>query len=366
MNHKRILAVLLALTLMLGMAACTKNEGNGGNEGGSNGNLPLYSQGIDENGFFEGVTAKDYVTLGQYKGIEVPASAVEVSQSQVESEVQSMISSFTEMKEVTDRPAQLGDFTNIDYAGYMDGEQFDGGTGNNPSLELGSGSFIGGFEDGIVGHNVGDEFDLELSFPDPYPNNPDLAGKPVTFHVTLNSISEQVDPVLTDAFVKEHFEADYGWTTVAGMRSGIEEELKRDALYNYVFTQIEDYEVSDVPEPMFQYEVNNMKAYYEQMAAMYGMTLEDFLSGMGMGTIDDLVEQSREQLTATARSSMIYQAIAETEGLSVTQEDIDAQFADTDEDSYNDIVEFYGMPYVKMILLSNKVAELVVDNVVIK
>ena len=365
MNHKKALALLLALALVFSMAACTKKNEESSGEA-TDGDLPVYSQGITEDGFFEGVTAKDYVTLGQYEGIEIPAAELEITDAEIDAQIQDLLSSHSETKEVTDRAAQLGDTVNIDYEGYMDGEQFDGGTGNNPSLTLGSGSFIAGFEDGIVGHEVGDAFDLELSFPDPYPNNPDLAGKPVTFKVTLNSISESVVPELTDASIKELFEEENGWTSIADMRAEVKEGLEEDAKYNYVFAQIEDFEVSEVPESVFQYEAANMKAYYEQMASMYSMTLDDFVAGMGIGTMDDIVEQAREQLTASGRSTLIYQAIAEDKGITVTQEDIDAEFADTDEDTYKQIVDYYGMPYIKMVLLGTKVADVIMDSAVVK
>ena len=204
MNMKKVLALFLALAMVFCLAGCKKDSGN--NDGGSDsGEVSAYSQYLDDKGYFEGVTAKDHVTLGQYEGIEVPASEIAVTQAQIEAEIAELLSEHSETKEVTDRAAKLGDTVDIDYEGYMDGEQFEGGTGNNPSLELGSGSFIDGFEDGIVGHKVGDNFDLDLSFPDPYPNNPDLAGKPVTFIVTLNSITETVEPTLTDAFVTLNF-----------------------------------------------------------------------------------------------------------------------------------------------------------------
>ena len=364
MNKKSILALLLILAMLFSLTACKKDSGDDG--GSESSELPAYSQGIDENGYFEGVTAKDHVTLGQYEGIEVPASEVAVTKSEIEDGIADLMASYSETKEVTDRAAQLGDTVNIDYEGYMDGEQFDGGTGNNPSLELGSGSFIDGFEDGIVGHKVGDNFDLELHFPDPYPNNTELSGKAVTFIVTLNSITETVKPSLTDSFVAEHFKEDYGYTTVAEMRSGIEEEMRENKIYDYVLTQVDNFEVSDVPESMVQYEAGCMKVYYEQFAAMYGMTLDDFVSGLGVANFDELTEQYREDLTASARTSLIYQAIAEDKGLSVTEEDVKEEFADMDDSEFNDIRDYYGMPYIKSVLLNSKVAELVRDTAVVK
>ena len=150
------------------------------------------------------------------------------------------------------------------------------------------------------------------------------------------------------------------------MRSGVEEELKEDALYNYVLTQVDNFEVSEVPESMIQYEAGCMKVYYEQFAAMYGMTLDDFVSGMGVSTFDELVEMYREELTSSARSYLIYQAIAEDKGLTVTDEDVAAEFADMDESSLNDIKAYYGMPYIKCMLLNSKVAQLIRDSAVVQ
>lgn len=365
MNKKRILAILLALAMVFGMAACTKDSGDNGGSGDS-ADLPSFSQGITADGFFEGVTAKDYVTLGQYEGISVPAALADISLADIQGEIDGLMSSYTDTKEVTDRPAQLGDTVDIDYSGFMDGEQFEGGTGNNPSLVLGSGSFIDGFEDGIVGHSAGDNFDLELHFPDPYPNNPDFSGKAATFVVTLNSISETVEPELTDAFVAENFQSDYGWSTVEEMRSNIAEGLRYNAIFDYVSAQIEDFDVSEVPESMIEYQINSMKGYYEQMAAAYGMTTDDLISAIGVGSLDELVEQYREQNVASARTYLINQAIAEDAGIKVTQEDIDEMFSDMEDSEFQEIVDYYGLNYIKFYILNQKVQDLLVDSAVVE
>ena len=364
LNMKKILALALALTMNFSLAACTKD--NSHNDDSDTSDLPVYSQGINENGYFKGVTAKDYVSLGKYEGIEVPADEVAITESDVEDEIQYMLNSYSETKEVTGRPAQIGDEVNIDYEGYMDGEQFDGGTGNIGDLVLGSGSFIDGFEDGIVGHEVGDNFNLDLNFPDPYLNNEELSGKAVTFIVKLNAIYETVEPTLSDEFVATHLQEDYGWKTVEEMKKGIEEHLREDAIYDYVLTQVDNFDVSDVPESMVQHEANCMKAYYVQVAEMYGMTLDEFISRMGASSFDDLVDLYRAELTSSARSLLIYQAIAEDKGMTVTDEDIAEEFADMDESSMQEIEAYYGMPYIRCMLLNSKVEQLVCDTAVIK
>ena len=275
------------------------------------------------------------------------------------------MSSYTESRDVTDREARLGDSVDIDYAGYLDGEQFEGGTGNNPSLVLGSGSFIDGFEDGIVGHNVGDNFDLNLTFPESY-GNEELAGKAVTFIVTLNAISETVDPVLNDSFVAEKLQEEYGWTTVSEMRSGIEANLKDNALYEYVLAEIDNFEVSEVPEAMVDYQAGCMKAYYEMMAANYNMEINDLISIYGFESMEEMEEAYREDLVASARQLLIYQAIAEDKGLTVTDKDVDAEFDGMDKDSVKDIKDYYGLPYIKCMVMSSQVAQLIRDSAVIE
>ncbi|MCR4804834.1 MAG: trigger factor, partial [Clostridia bacterium] len=349
-------------------AACTKSENkpeNGGQESGASvdqSDLPYYSQGIDENGLWLGVTAKDYVKLGQYSGVEISAKDIEPTDDDIDSALQSKLSAYEETVEITDRAAELWDTVSIDFAGYMDGVQFDGGTGTKDDLTLGSGAFIDGFEDGIVGHTPGEEFDLDLTFPDPYQNNPDLAGKPVTFHVKLNYIKGTKTPQLTDAFVKENF-GEEGVTTVDGLREATIQELRDEAVYAILSEKVESFEVSEVPESMVKYQEESMRQYYQMYADMYGMELEDFVSGMGgAASMDELIDTYHDELVDTARIYLIYQAIAEDAGLSITDEDIEAEFADTDADTYKQIVEYYGLNYIKCMLLNSKVGQYLVEN----
>ena len=150
----------------------------------------------------EEYVAESSVKLGEYKGIAVTVTEASVTDEEVENQIQQVLNSKAEYREV-DRAAQTGDQVNIDYKGLLDGEAFEGGTAEGYDLTLGSGSFIDGFEDGLVGAVKGDQKDLNLTFPDPYPNNPDLAGKEVVFEVTVNAVKERSIPELTDEFVKK-------------------------------------------------------------------------------------------------------------------------------------------------------------------
>ena len=150
--------------------------------------------------------AESTITLGEYKGIPVTVEAAQVTDEEVEAQIQQLLNASAEYVEV-DRAAQLGDQVNIDYTGYVDGEAFDGGSAEGADLELGSGSFIGatddykGFEDQIAGHNTGDEFDITVQFPETYSKNPAMAGVVAEFHIVLNEIYTQVMQELTDEWV---------------------------------------------------------------------------------------------------------------------------------------------------------------------
>ena len=176
---KKILAVMLAAALAGALAGCS------------------------------GELSNDYVTVTQYKGLEVPqpAPAEEVTDDMVEQVVQGNLAAYAQSEPVTDRAAEMGDVVNIDYTGYIDGEAFDGGSAEGADLELGSNSFIGatddyeGFEEQIVGHETGDEFDIKVQFPDPYTRNTDMSGAVADFHIVLNSISLQTTPLFSIRFL---------------------------------------------------------------------------------------------------------------------------------------------------------------------
>ena len=171
---KKIIAALVGICTVVVMTGC-------GNKGISN----------------------DKITIKQYKGLEVEkVDPVEVTDTDVEDSINSTLQTKSTQNDITDRPAQEGDVVTIDYEGKKDGVAFDGGTAQDQQLELGSGSFIDGFEDGIVGHNIGETFDLNLTFPEDYKSE-DLAGQAVVFTVTLDKISEVIVPELTDELVAE-------------------------------------------------------------------------------------------------------------------------------------------------------------------
>ena len=179
----KVLAVLMALMLSVGLTACGNKQGNG--DAAVN-----YSLGLTTDGHFEGITAKDYVTLGQYTGIAYEESAVTVKEEDIQKKIDSIMSSHTYKEEITDREVADGDTINIDYVGKVDGVEFEGGSTNGAGTEvtIGVTSYIDNFLEQLIGHKPGETFDIEVTFPDPYERNTELSGKDAVFTVTINKI----------------------------------------------------------------------------------------------------------------------------------------------------------------------------------
>lgn len=284
--------------------------------------------------YLDYLNVDDYVELGEYAGVEVTLEAPFVSNEQVESYIQSALRNNSVKQEVTDRAAQMGDVTDINFVGRIDGVAFDGGTADNYELTLGSNSFISGFEDGVAGMKIGETKDLNLTFPDPYKNNPDLAGSPVVFTVTLNKIYEYVTPELDDAFVAGLGIEDVA--TVMEYRQYVYDELMEEARSQYdirlesavLGAVYENAVVKATPEAMAERYYDRLVSNMTYQASMYGMDLESMmLYFYGMGP-----EQYEEDMRASAQEAaeqiLMMQAIAEQEGMTVSDEEMEADLAD--------------------------------------
>ena len=266
-------------------------------------------------------------------GVEVTVEAPYVSDSQVEDAIQSALAANPDRTEIANRAAQEGDLTDISYVGKKDGVAFDGGTADNYELELGSGQFIDGFEDGVVGMKVGETKDLTLTFPDNY-GNAELAGADVVFTVTLNKIYELSKPELNDDFV-----AGLGIEDVATV-----EEYRQYLYDNYMEDAQEQYETDlqnavmdavyanasfkgEASEMKARYHdriVNNNYSYMSTMAAMYGVDLESLLGATWVEYVAANEDQIQASAEMAANQILLAEKIAENEGLTVTKEEIEA------------------------------------------
>lgn len=327
-----------------------------------------------------GELSNEYVTVTQYKGLEVPqatATVEEVTDEQVDQMIEGTLSTYAERKEVTDRAAQEGDIVNIDYTGYLDGEAFDGGSAEGADLELGSGSFIGatddyaGFEEQIEGHNPGEEFDIQVQFPDPYTRNPDMSGAVADFHIVLNSITEENIPELTDEWVKENSEES---ETVdeyrEEIRSALEEEQQENVdseLASSVQSALlEKIEIKGYPEDEVNEQVAQLTDTYSQMAEMYGMELGEFLEAYMQITEEEFNEQVKEAAQTTAAFDEAVKLIADKQHLEPSDEEYEekaleyAQAAGFDDvDAYEEQV---GEDLLRKVILREAVMDYLVDE----
>ena len=281
-----------------------------------------YSDGLDENGYWSGIKALDYVTLPEdFGSIALKENDLTPTEDELQQQVDNLLNQYTSSQPV-------------------DGVAFTGGTATGYDLTLGSGSFIDGFEDQIIGHNVGDTFDVTVTFPDGYGDSTDaegntitLSGKEAVFSVTLNSISESVTPELTDEWVDSNFGTSDDLHTVDQLRSYF-----NDALYatNYE-NAIVDYLMAnstfkELPSEITSYYIRMFLNYYNQYATAYGMDLNAFAQTQGYTDADAMLAASDAYFEHLAKQDLILQAVAETKSLAPTQEELDdaeSTYADT-------------------------------------
>ena len=273
--------------------------------------------------YLKDIKASNYVTLGNYIGFTASAPEPSVDDSMVDEYLLHYILPTAPTEEVKGRAIKEGDVAHIDFVGYLDGEAFEGGTGSDYDLTIGAHMFIDGFEEGLIGVNIGDTVSLDLAFPDPYKSNPDLSGAPVVFEVTVNSISE---PVLTDEYVQSL--GIGGCSTEQELRDWLYNSLYDNAVQNYndtietvlTNTIMSDCTFKEPPVQMVERYSRNMEEVMTAQAGAYGMTLTSFMLnyyGMDEATYKDLFQQ--EALTG-AQQYIMYQAIADAEGLNPTDE----------------------------------------------
>jgi len=326
--------------------------------------------------YLSGIKASDYVTLGTYKGIEVNQPEPEVTDEYVDSYIEYLRSQRSVMEEVTDRKTvQEGDTVNIDYAGYRDGVAFEGGTAQGANLTIGSGSFIEGFEEGLIGADVGETVSLDLNFPAEYKPNPDMAGVAVTFEVTVNSISILETPELTDEFVKE--------LEIEGC--GTVEELKTyvyDAFYAEAVSLYDDAVAGDITKAVMANSVfsdppEKMVKRYQDMllesmtaqATAYGLNLDTYMMTYYNMDTEAYMDVMKEDAVTMAQQYIMFQAIADAEGISPTKEEtakaMEEEVSDFGYDSVEKFKEEVGEEVFYEYLVSEKVMEFLKSNAVI-
>lgn len=307
-----------------------------------------YSKYLDERGMYAGITALDYVTLPDWNELHFPEEVATVSDEVMQDRIDQVLSSFATYNQITDRAVQDGDTLNIDYVGMVDGEPLEQGTTNGAGtfVTIGVTDYIDDFLEQLIGHKPGETFDIEVTFPETYTANPDLVNKDAVFTVTINYIQETVLPELTDAFVAEKLTEEYGYKDKQDVLDSITDMVLQEQKENYVAEWLnENAEVTEVPEAVVEFERVLVTQNFAQQAEQYGMNKDAYAALGGYADFNDYMAGYEESFAATARYSLIIQAVLEQENISITEEDIATYTGITDRSAYiermGETVEYY-------------------------
>lgn len=306
------------------------------------------------------------VTLGQYKGLEVEKAEVAVSDEQVQAELDRMAQNVAST-ETVDRAAQMGDTANIDFEGFDNGVPFEGGKGDNFDLKLGSGSFVPGFEEQIVGMSAGEEKDIDITFPQDY--HADLAGKAVVFHVKANKITETVVPEMDDEFAKDVSEFDTLEALKADIRAKALEKAEKNAQTSFENACVEkaaENTTVDIPNALVERELDVQMERFAYQLQMGGYTMEQYAKMMG-GDVNTMRNAFRPGAQKQARISVTLEKIAEVENVAVTEEDIAAELeslAKQYELEVEKVKEMVPAEELNESLKTRKAVQIIVDSAV--
>ena len=280
----------------------------------------------------------DYVKLGKWKKIKVEVDkSYEMTDENIKEAGNNIISSTTYYEEVDDAAAEK-DKVNIDFEGKMNGETFDNGSSSNYDLVLGSGSFIDGFESGLVGHKAGETVTLDLTFPSDYEKT-DLAGKPVTFTVKINKVSRPAEMTwdkLTDDYVADNFSSQYGLTTVKDFKDRVNDSMQSQldvaVQKAYLEKLVEESEVT-LPDGLLDKRIEKTMNSYETTCQQYGMTVDDYIQNYYGKTVDEYKESLKEDLTTSLKEELVLEALVGKLKVKVTA------------DEFNSFVSYYAKYY---------------------
>ncbi len=270
---------------------------------------------------------KPEVSIDGYKDIAVKKKVSRVTKDEIEAEVQKARERNARAIDVTDRAAAMGDTANIDYEGSVDGVPFDGGKGQGHDLKLGSGSFIPGFEDQIVGKNIGEEFDVNVTFPEEY-HAKELAGKAAVFKTKLNAIKSEELPEADDEFAKDVSEFDTLDEYKADIKAKLakrNEDKAESEFEKAIADALMEKLVADIPEPMFEAETENYVRDYDTRLRQSGLDLQTYFKYTGL-TLDALRAEMRPQAEKQVKIRLALEKIAELEAIEVSESEIDAEY----------------------------------------
>ena len=317
------------------------------------------------------VQTKPEVTLGKYKGIELKKIEYNVSDEDIEHELNHIAEHNARLVAVEDRPVEKGDTTIIDFEGFVDGVAFEGGKAENHELEIGSGKFIPGFEDQIVGMKIDEDRDIKVTFPEEYPAK-DLAGKEAIFKIKLHEIKKKELPEINDEFAKDASEFD----TLEDWKKSIKEKKEKENASKAKF-EMEDAAIEevcktatvDIPSGMIETQIDNMEQDISSRLSYQGMNLDQYLQMIGK-TKQEFRDEYKEQAEKQVKTNLVLEAIMKDSKIEVTEEEIGAKI--------KEMAEMYGQKeeevknnpqlrkYVEETLKTEKTIHYIVDNAKIK
>ena len=306
------------------------------------------------------------VTLGQYKGVEAPKADTTISDEQVQAELDQMAQNVAST-ETVERAAEMGDTANIDFEGFDNGVPFDGGKGDNFDLKLGSGQFVPGFEEQIVGMNAGEEKDIDITFPENY--HAELAGKAVVFHVKLNKVTTTVLPAQDDEFAKDVSEFDTLDELKADIRAKAEDNAKKQAESAFEQACVEKAAENctvEMPKALVEAELDNQMERFAYQLQMSGYSVEQYAKMMG-GDMNTMRNAFRPAAEKQAKINLTLNAIVEAEGLTVSEEEIAAEIENLAKQYELDVEKVKSMVPAAEIeenLKTRKAVKVIVDNAV--
>ena len=306
------------------------------------------------------------VKLGQYKGLEAPKAEVKVVAADVNARLKEMADRNSRLVSV-ERAVKKGDTADIDFEGFDNGVAFDGGKGENFDLEIGSGSFVPGFEDQLIGMKAGEEKDIDITFPENY--TPELAGKPVVFHVKVNEVKEKQVPAIDDEFAKDVSEFD----TLKDLKADIKKKLTAErtesaqrAFEDVLMAKVAEGIEADIPEEMVELQAERMMEQFKQQLASQGIPFDQYLK-MTNTAEADFRKQAQGPAADQVKMDLAVEAIIKAEGLEASDEDVESEMKSVAEKYGMDLdtVKKYLRPEdVKEQVIREKVVKLVADSAV--
>ena len=309
------------------------------------------------------------VTLGEYKGIEVVKGTAEVTEAQVEAELKQIAENLASVENV-ERAAEMGDIANINFLGTIDGIAFEGGAAENFDLTLGSGQFIPGFEDQVVGMNVGEDKDVNVTFPEDY-SSKELAGKAAVFAVKLNKLSVKNVPAIDDELAKDASEFD----SLEELKADIREKKLADAqknidraFENAVVEAVAANATVEIPNALVEHELDNQMNDFGYRLQMSGMSVEQYAQMMG-GDLNTMRQAFKPMAEKQALSSLVITKVSEVENITVSDEELEAEYAEMAKSYEMEIEKVKSMVPVEEIkenMLTRKTVKFLVDNAVAK